>query len=189
MAKCPELFHKFKVYSEACGIGNPRDMERHIAIAEEMSKEFGVHEDKIYLLFPMTASKKLSKYPADSKIRKTVTKKIINAIEENNRVTSKTVDIWLHEEGVPIKLKPISPAKIAKKVDIDPTIFNQNGYSKTSSVIEAGDIKTKISALKSALTPGQVAILNDIMLKYDHNDELGAISLALIWAKERMANE
>lgn len=189
MAKCPELFHKFKVYSESCGIGNPKDMERHIQIVEEISEEFDIHEDKIYLLFPMTSSKKLAKYPKDSKVRKNVTQKIVNAINDNNRVTSKTVDLWLHDEGVPIRLKPVSPAKIAKKVDIDPAIFNQNNHSEMASVVGSGDIKSKIYALKSALTPGQLSILNDIMLKYDHNDELGAISLALIWAKERLENE
>jgi hypothetical protein len=187
MAKCPELFHKFKNYSESCGLGNPKDMERHILISEDISKEFDIHVDKVYLLFPMTASKKLAKYPPESDIRKNVTKKIVDAINNNVRVTSKAVEIWLHEEGVPLKFTTVSPAKIAKKVDLSPEMFT--GTPSLKQVVSNGDINKKILALKSALTPGQITILNEIMAKYNHDDELGALSLALIWAKEKMENE
>jgi len=177
MAKCPELFHKFKQYSAACGLGNERDMQNFIDFAEEISRNYKIQEDKVYLLFSITAAKPLFKFDKSSKIRKCVVDKVVDQINKNNRVTKKQVDFWLFNEGVPIKTESVSPAKIAKVVMVD------------SDIVKASDIKTKRNSLISSLTPGQIQILNDIMAKYNHDDEIGAISLALIWAKERMQNE
>lgn len=177
MAICPELVHKFKQYSAACGLGNPKDLENWIEIAEEISSKHNIHEDKVYLLFSKTAAKPLKRFKRDSGVWNNVLKSIAGALNQNQKVTKKMVEFWLCENGVPLKTETVLPGKIAKKVIIDP------------SVVTTGDIKGKIYALKSALTPGQIQILNEIMVRFDHEDEIGAVSLALIWAKERMDNE
>lgn len=174
---CPKLFTKFAEYADACGLGNANDFRRHIEIAAEISTKYDIPVDKVYLLFSKTASKPISKFPKESPIREKAIQKISESINRNIRVPKRVVEYYLYEEGVPIKQETVSPARVAKKVMADP------------AVVSAGDLKSKIYALKSALTPGQIQILNDVMKTHGHDDEIGAISLVLIWAKERMSNE
>ena len=152
-------------------------MQNWIELCEEISKKFDIDEDKVYLLFSMTAAKPLKKFKPGSELWNNILKNIAISINNNERITRKQIEFWLCENGIPLKTEIISPGRIAKKVMVNPEI------------IQTGDLKSRINSLKSALTPGQVAILNDIMKLYDHDDELGAMSLALIWAKERIKNE
>jgi len=176
-AQCRKVFHKFETYSEACGLRNPKDFRNHISIAQEISEKFNIPEDKIYLLFSITARKPLDKFQPGSDLWKNMLKRIADSIDKNERVTKTMIETWLYDEGIPLKTKTISPGKVAKKVNLP------------DDLIQTGSIKTRIQALKSVLTSGQISILNDIMVKHNHDDELGALSLALIWPAERMKDE
>lgn len=177
MAKCPEFWVKVRQYGEACGLCDERLAMKYIELVDEIVEKYKVETDRVYLNFSYTASKPINKFKPGHPIRNEVLKHIAIHSKNNERVTQRHVKYWLYDSGVPLKTDIIEPGKIAKKVMVDPKI------------LQNGDLKSKLSALKSALTPGQIQILNDIMTKYNHDDEIGAISLALIWAKERMDNE
>lgn len=174
---CRRVIKKYTEHPECIGVRNARDFDRHLTIAAEISERFDIPEDKVYLLFSISARKPLDKFEKNSELYNNILKRIANSLNKNERITAKMIEFWLCEEGIPLKTKTVSPGKVAKKVNLP------------DDLIQTGSIKTRIQALKSVLTTGQISILNDIMMKYDHDDELGAISLALIWAKERMENE
>lgn len=175
MSYCPELFHKFKRYSEACGLGDAKDIQNHIDLCAEISKSYDVEEDRVYLLFSKTASKALYKFPKTSKIRKNAIDRIVEYIKDNKRVTKKHVDFWIHSEGAPFKTETVPITKVAKKVMIDP------GFIPAAA---NGGLSAKINLLKSALTSGQIGVLQDAMRIYHQDDELAALSMVLKeWAE------
>lgn len=174
MSYCPEIFHKFKKYSEACGLGNPKDFQDHIDICTEISKAFNIEEDRIYLLFSKTASRPLTKFPKTSLIRQDVLKKVADSVKSNKRVTKKHVDFWLYDKGEPIKTESVPITKAAKKVMMAPPTSNNGG------------VKERVSALIYALSPPQTQILRDAMVQFELDDELAAVSRAIILLKESM---
>jgi len=177
MAICPELVHKWEMNAAACGLGNPKHIAFWRSVAIEISEKYSIHIDLVYLLFKKSASLKLKPFKQGSDVWNYVICQIGEAIKRNEDVTTKRVESWLIEAGVPLKVKTVSPGKVAKR------------FNLPDDLIQTGSIKTKIHALKQVLTPGQISILNDIMVKHNHDDELGALSLALIWAAERMKDE
>ena len=176
MSYCPELFHKFKEYSEACGLGDPNDFQRHINICAEISDRFKVEVDKVYLLFSKTASKPVTKLGKQNPVREKILKNIEGFLNDNKRITKKQIEFWLYENGEgELKTSSIPPNKKAKKVMLDP-----------KPILANGDLTSKLQALKSILTAGQLSILHDVMAEQDKDDELAALSLVLIWAKEHL---
>lgn len=176
---CGPVIRKFKQYSEACGLGNPKDWDRHIRICESLSNDFGIHVDKIYLLFSMSASRLVDKLGDKSGVRQKITVKIADSIKNNERVTKKMVEFWLYESGdLSIKQDIVNPRSVAKRVNIaDFPTLNENSLT------------SKIKGLKAVLTTGQLEIVRDVMVKYDKDNELSALSMILVWGKQRMKGD
>ena len=171
---CPELIHKVEKYSEACGLGDPKNLKEHAKICREIKEKYNIdHEDRIYLLFHPTASKPLRRLPSTSLIREAVMKNIADFVKSNKKVSKKQVEFWLYEQGEPLKTEKVNPLNAARKVMLKPS-----ATALTPELSKLGHLRVAIGC-----TP-YISVLHRAMKFYEQEDELGAVlSILSEWAR------
>jgi hypothetical protein len=174
MSTCPELVHKVALYKDACGLKDADKLLYLRDIAEELCRDYEIEEiDLVFLLFRPTSCWELRKLKKFPDIRKNVIQEIVKKIKHHEIVTEKFVkQLILKSTPGYVETPHVNVGKVNRTVML-----------KQFPVIE-NNLTSKINALKSILTPGQIGILNQIMIKYDLDDEIAALSKALILVKE-----
>lgn len=143
MSKCPEFFEMYKKYGSACLSTNidPKKIDAHIQIAEDIAKKFRIELDFVYLRMPMSATNHLMRYKPDSEIRLRVIELIADKIKNQMKVTSEQVREWLYHEGKPIPSKYVPNGNAAKLGSLTIDEIKPQNIPSNSEIKIAQDIK------------------------------------------------
>lgn len=176
MTHCPEFFKKWKKEPNFCGVGKAvaSNIDRYIDFVEDFSKETGLEEGIIYRNAPLNAVKPILKFKKDSDLRKQATKKIAQTLQGKQAISGKYVASII---GIVAEPRKFVASPIAATAEL------------AQDALKTNTVKDKIRLINSALTTGQIKILNDIMTKHELDNEYEAVALVIKWAGERLDND
>lgn len=171
MTHCVDFFKKWKREPNFCGIGKTASqrIERYLEFVEDLAVEYKIPIEVAYKNVPLTAASPILKFKPDSDIRKKAAKEIAKTLNNKQGVTGKFVNTV-------IGITPSSKKFVPKDIPPEPAPPESTKTNK---------IKDKIRLITSALTPGQLEILIDVMECEHLNNEYEALSLVIKWAGER----
>ena len=174
MTACVDLYKKWKKEPNFCGLGNKEAtlVNSYIEFVEEFSKDTGISEEIIYRNAPRTAVKAILKFKKDSDIRTRVTKEIEKILKSKQAITTRFVSNAI---GILPATKPFVKSPIA---------ITLSGASADAT--RTNEVRDKVRLITSALSSGQLKTLNEVMERYELNNEYEAIALVIKWAKERV---
>ena len=175
--KCVDYFRKWKKEPNFCGVGKATEntINKYLEFVEEFAGEYKFDTELLYRNAPQTAIKPLLKFKKDSDLRLKARKQIAQTLTDKHAISAKYVNFLIGIDPTP---KPLAVNPIVQATaEIPKEVFTKN------------TVKDKLRILSSALTPGQMGILSDVAEKKDLDDEYAALSLVLIWAKERLKDE
>jgi hypothetical protein len=175
MVNCYKVIKKRTEDPEnACivGPGMRRRMKRYIEFVEDFCKDFEIDPELFVINAPQSAVEPLLSYQKESDVYINASKKIAHSIKSKHGVTRRIVQSFMG-------IKPIPP-KIRTSISLNPA---------TPRLIIRGNKKSEITiknqTLLSITDPPYIAILQDIMKKYDLDNEYAAYIKILTMVKVR----
>ena len=176
MTACSDLYKKWKVEPNFCGLGKSEAnyIDKYINFVEEFSTEFDIPEDVVYRNAPRSAVKSILRFRKDSAVRQTAVQAIANTLKGKHSISSKFVNA-----NIGVQLKPQKMIE-APKVIVAPI------SEPHREQINSNSVKDKIRLLTSALSIGQMNTLINVMKFADLDNEYEAMALVIKWASERI---
>lgn len=185
MTRCGDLYRKWKQEHNFCGLGPSaaKAIDKYLEFSDDICSKYELNEADVHDYLPQTAAMPLLKFKEDNEYRNELLKSVVDRIKQGEKVTKRDVDyiIYSGSQQFPQKHTQALKRPHVKKIQ-------KSGKKSLANVgIQGDSINSKIYALKTfVLTSGQNQIVRDVMIKYDKDNELAALALILIWAKEHM---
>jgi hypothetical protein len=176
MTACSDLYKKWKVEPNFCGLGKVEAnyIDKYISFVEEFAKQFDIPEDVVYRNAPRSAVKPILRFRKDSAVRQAAVQAVADTLKGKHSVTSKFVNA-----NIGVQLKPQKMVE-APKVIVAP-ISEPHRLQ-----IDSNNIKDKMRLITSVLTTGQMMVLTNVMIFAELDNEYEALSLIIKWAAERI---
>jgi len=175
MTKCIEYWEKLKKEPGFCGLGSTlKSQLDYLEYTDEISEKFDIPIRVIYKNASHGALKPVLRFRKGSQVRDKATAAIVETIKNKHAITGKYINSIIGFDQKP------------KRMIEDPKVIVAPISEPHREQINSNSVKDKIRLLTSALTSGQMDIINEVIKFEGLNNEYEAMALVIKWAAMRI---